>query len=52
MFLTFNGTDPRAPIPQTFIFDREGKLIQHIKGARPYFREFVEQTLDQALKTS
>lgn len=52
MFMTFNGTDPRAGIPQTFIFGKDGKLIQHIRGLRPAFRDYVQQTVDLALKSS
>jgi thiol-disulfide isomerase/thioredoxin len=52
MFMTFNGTDPRAPIPQTFVFGKDGKLMQHIKGMRPAFKDFIQQTVDLALKSS
>ena len=52
MFMTLSGADPRAPIPQTFIFGRDGKLVQHIVGMRPAFKDFIQQTVDLALKSS
>jgi thiol-disulfide isomerase/thioredoxin len=52
LFMALNGTDPRAPIPQTFVFDRDGKLVQHVTGLRPAFKDFIEQTVDLALKSS
>jgi len=52
MFMSLNGTDPRAPIPQTFIFGRDGKLVQHLIGMRPAFKDFLQQTVDLALKSS
>jgi thiol-disulfide isomerase/thioredoxin len=47
-----NGFDPRAPIPQSFIFDKNGKLIDSIKGFRPDFRNWVEGAVSYALKNS
>lgn len=52
VFMLFNGTDPRAPIPQTFIFDRQGRLVDHIKGFRRDFRAWVEGAVEHALKNS
>lgn len=51
MFMAFNGTDPRGPIPQTFIIGRDGQLLQHIKGMRPAFKDYIQQTIDLALKS-
>jgi thiol-disulfide isomerase/thioredoxin len=52
LFLTFNGTTPGAPIPQTFIFGKDGKLLQAIKGMRPAFRDYIQQSVEIALKNS
>lgn len=51
-FLLFNGADPRAPIPQTFIFDRQGRLVDSVKGFRRDFRSWVEGVVNHALKNS
>jgi thiol-disulfide isomerase/thioredoxin len=52
MFLTFNGTDPAAGIPQTFIFGKDGKLVRHIRGLRPAFKDYVRETIEEALKAA
>jgi thiol-disulfide isomerase/thioredoxin len=49
-FLLFNGADPRAPIPQTFIFDRNGRLIDRFKGYRRDFRRWAEGAIRYALQ--
>ncbi|MBI1762122.1 MAG: TlpA family protein disulfide reductase [Acidobacteria bacterium] len=51
MFMAFNGTDPRGPIPQTFIIGKNGQLLEHIKGMRPAFKEYIQQAVDLALRT-
>ena len=51
MFLAFNGARPGAPIPQTFIFGKDGKLLYHIPGMRPAFKDYVAQAIDLALKS-
>ena len=51
-FLLFNGDDPRAPIPQSFIFDRQGRLVDSVKGFRRDFREWVEGAVNHALNNS
>ncbi len=51
MFMAFNGTDPRGPIPQTFIIGKDGKLLEHIKGMRPAFKDYIQQAVDLALKS-
>jgi thiol-disulfide isomerase/thioredoxin len=52
MFMAFNS-DPRMPIPQTFIFNREGKLVHHIKGLNPRtMRETLKAGIEKALKTT
>lgn len=51
-FLLFNGADPRAPIPQTFIFDRQGRLVDRVRGFRPNFRSWARGALNHALKSS
>ncbi|MFN0085778.1 MAG: TlpA disulfide reductase family protein [Blastocatellia bacterium] len=55
MFFIFNqanGNDRRAPIPQTFIFGRNGKLIDSVKGLRRDFRVWAEGAIGYALKNS
>jgi thiol-disulfide isomerase/thioredoxin len=52
MFRLFNVNDPRGPIPQTFIFDRQGRLIDHLKGFRRDFRQWAEGALQYALDHS
>ncbi len=47
-----SGNDPRAPIPQSFIFDKNGKLIDSVKGFRPDFRAWAEGAVSYALKNS
>ncbi|MBO0722884.1 MAG: TlpA family protein disulfide reductase, partial [Blastocatellia bacterium] len=52
MFMLFNGEDPQGLIPQTFIFDRSGKLVDSLKGFRRDFRDRVEGSLNRALNNS
>jgi thiol-disulfide isomerase/thioredoxin len=52
MFRLFNVQDPRGPIPQTFIFDRQGRLIDHLKGFRRDFRQWAEGALQYAIDHS
>lgn len=52
MFRLFNVSDPRGPIPQTFIFDRQGRLVDHLKGFRRDFRQWAEGALQYALDHS
>jgi len=55
LFLLYNnvgGFDPRAPIPQSFIFDKNGKLIDSVKGLRRDFRTWAEGAVSYALKNS
>jgi thiol-disulfide isomerase/thioredoxin len=52
MFMIFNGSDPRGPIPQTFIFDRQGNLVDSVKGLRRDFRAWIEGAVNHALKKS
>jgi thiol-disulfide isomerase/thioredoxin len=55
IFLFYNrvgGPDPRAPIPQTFIFDRNGRLIDSVKGLRRDFRTWAEGAVSYAIKNS
>jgi thiol-disulfide isomerase/thioredoxin len=51
MFMLFNGARPGGPIPQTFIFGKDGKLLYHIPGLRPAFKDYVQQAIDLALKS-
>ena len=51
MFMTFNGTRPGGPIPQTFIFGKDGKLLYHIPGMRVAYKDYVAQAIDAALKS-
>jgi len=55
MFAAFNGNDPGMAIPQTFIFGRDGNLIEggHIRGMNPRFmREMLQERIEKALQTS
>ncbi len=52
MFMIFNGQNPRAVIPQTFIFDRNGKLVDRLKGFRRDFRFWVAGAVNHALNNS
>jgi thiol-disulfide isomerase/thioredoxin len=52
MFMLFNGADPRGVIPQTYIFDRSGKLIDSLKGYRRDFRNRIEGAINHALSNS
>jgi thiol-disulfide isomerase/thioredoxin len=52
VFILFNGADPGGVIPQTFIFDRSGKLVDRLKGFRRDFRDRVEGALNHALNNS
>lgn len=46
----FTGpNDPRLPIPQTYIFDRNGKLIDDVKRYRSGFRAWAEGAVNYAL---
>ena len=52
MFMLFNGDDPGGVIPQTFIFDRSGELVDSFKGFRRDFRNRVEGAINHALNNS
>ena len=53
MFAAFNGADPRMPIPQTFVFGRDGQLVPggHIKGSHPRLGEMMKELVEKALKS-
>ncbi|MCG3160167.1 MAG: Thiol-disulfide oxidoreductase ResA [Acidobacteria bacterium] len=52
LFNQANGGNPRAPIPQSFVFDKNGKLIDSVVGLRPDFRAWAEGAVSYALKNS
>lgn len=52
LFNQANGANPRAPIPQSFIFDKNGKLIDSVRGFRRDFRAWAEGAVSYALKNS
>lgn len=52
LFNNANGGDPRAPIPQTFIFGKDGKIVDSIPGLRPNFRQWAEGAINYALSSS
>ena len=52
MFMAVNGKDPRGVIPQTYIFDRKGKLIDSARGFRRDFKDWVLAVVEQAEKES
>lgn len=52
MFFLFNkanGANPGAPIPQTFIFGKDGKIVDSIPGLRRDFRSWAENAINRAL---
>jgi len=49
MFNKANGANPGAPIPQTFIFGKDGKIVDSIPGFRPDFRQWAESAINKAL---
>ncbi len=51
LFMTFNGARPGGPIPQTFIFGKDGTLRYHIPGMRVAFKDYVAQAIDAALRS-
>ena len=52
MFMAINGEDPRGVIPQTYIFDRKGRLIDSVRGFRRDFRDWVLAVIEHAEKSS
>lgn len=52
MFNKANGANPSAPIPQTFIFGKDGKIVASVPGLRPDFRQWAESAINQALGAS
>ncbi|MCI0661423.1 MAG: TlpA family protein disulfide reductase [Acidobacteria bacterium] len=51
MLQLFSGRDdPRLSIPQSYIFDRNGKLIDRLKGFRRTFRTWAEGAINYALE--
>ncbi|MDX2043199.1 MAG: TlpA disulfide reductase family protein [Acidobacteriota bacterium] len=52
MFMKFNaanGGSPRVPIPQTFIFGKDGKIVDSLAGLRGDFRQWAEGAINHAL---
>ena len=49
MFNKANGNNRGAPIPQTFIFGKDGKIVASVPGLRPDFRQWAENAITQAL---
>ncbi len=47
-----HGGRPAGAIPQSFIFDKNGKLIDSAVGLRPNFRAWAEGAVSYALKNS
>ena len=52
LFNVANGDDPRMPIPQTFIFGKNGKVIDSLPGLRPDFRTWAEGAINHALSST
>ncbi len=48
MFDAFSGSG-NPVVPQTFIFDRGGALMLHLRGFHPQFREVVRGAIEKAL---
>jgi thiol-disulfide isomerase/thioredoxin len=54
MFFLFNkanGANPGAPIPQTFIFGKDGQIVDSLPGFRRDFRSWAESAINRALST-
>ncbi len=54
MFFLFNkanGGNPGAPIPQTFIFDKNGQIVDSVPGLRRDFRAWAESAINRALSS-
>lgn len=49
MFNKANGGNPTAPIPQTFIFGKDGQIVDSVPGLRPDFRSWAESAITRAL---
>lgn len=52
LFNVANGSDPRMPIPQTFIFGKDGKIVDSLPGFRPDFRQWAEGAINHALSST
>ncbi|MBP6822465.1 MAG: TlpA family protein disulfide reductase [Acidobacteria bacterium] len=52
LFNVANGNDPRMPIPQTFIFGKDGKILDSLPGLRPDFRVWAEGAINHALSST
>ncbi|MEP7270576.1 MAG: TlpA disulfide reductase family protein [Acidobacteriota bacterium] len=48
MFDAFSGAG-KPVVPQTFVFDRTGKLVLHLRGFHPQFSEVVRETIKEGL---
>jgi hypothetical protein len=42
----------RMPIPQTFIFGKDGKILDSLPGLRPDFRVWAEGAIKHALSST
>ena len=51
MFEAFSGARVSSDdtIPQTFVFNRDGNLVLHLRGVLPNFREMVRSSIQEAL---
>jgi len=51
MFEAFSGARVTSEdtIPQTFVFNRDGNLVLHVRGVLPNFREMVRSSIQEAL---
>jgi thiol-disulfide isomerase/thioredoxin len=52
LFNNANGGNPTAPIPQTFIFGKDGRIVDSVPGLIPNFREWAEGAISYALSAS
>lgn len=48
LFDAFSGSG-RPVVPQTFVFDKSGRLVLHLRGLHPDFHEMVETAIEQGL---
>ena len=49
MFEAFNGPGSPDTIPQTFVFNRDGNLMLHVRGYQTNFRDMVKASIEDAL---
>jgi thiol-disulfide isomerase/thioredoxin len=51
-FDALSGANQPAVVPQTFVFDKSGKLTVHLRGLHPDFASMLEESIEAALEKS